>query len=511
VPTTIITMKFKIFAIVIATILSAVHSSTAQQAPANIPGDFADPSIIRQGNSYYAIGTSSEWGPHFPIFKSNNLQQWEQTGFLFDSLPSWSSTSFWAPEYFFHHNTYYVYYTAKRKSDGVSCIGVATSAYPDHGFRDQGILIEYGSESIDAFVYNDNGQLYITWKAYGLDKRPIEILGSKLADDGLSLTGTPFTLLKDERGKGIEGQSILKKDKYYYLFYSAGNCCGVACTYHVSVARALAITGPYTDNAANPVLADGDSWKCPGHGTFVQDPKGNYRYIYHAYNKTSHVFTGREALVAALSWDANQWPVFRHTPGLQNRQTNNYFHYDFANTSKKIFWQWDFRNMQPVVKQADGKLWLSGKYSEKNPCGIALTLRPYAAAYEMSTAVTNTNKARKGLIIYGDANAATGIAVRGDQVEYWISKDGKRTVLNKEKIQQTGVPVHLKMIVSPDFTCRVYWKQLDNWQELTPDKKPYSIGFLPPWDRSPRPGLNFQGNEEEDAAFSFFEIKYKTM
>lgn len=506
--TTTITMKLKILGIVITAILSAIHVTNAQQTPANIPGDFADPSIIRQGNSYYAIGTSSEWAPHFPIFKSTNLRQWKQTGFLFDSLPAWASASFWAPEYFYHHNTYYVYYTAKRKSDGVSCIGVATSAFPDHGFKDRGIVIEYGSESIDAFVYNDNGQLYITWKAYGLDKRPIEILGSKLADDGLSLTGTPFTLLKDELRQGIEGQSIIKKDNYYYLFYSAGNCCGVSCSYNVRVARASAITGPYTDNPANPVLSDGGSWKCPGHGTFVQDAGGNYLYIYHAYNKSSNVFTGREALLAALSWDTNSWPVFNHTADLENRQPSSYFHYDFTHNTQQIFWQWDFRNMQPVVKQGNGMLLLSGKYSDNNPSGIALTVRPYSAAYEISTAVINNNQAAKGLIIYGDATAATGIAVRDNKVAYWISKDKKTTVLSAATIEQTGMPVFLKMIVSPDFTCRVYWKQQGDWHELTPDKKPYQIGFLPPWDRSPRPGLNFQGSEKENAAFSFFEIKY---
>lgn len=33
-----------------------------------------DSSIIRVGDTYYATGTSSEWAPHFPIFKSGDLQ-----------------------------------------------------------------------------------------------------------------------------------------------------------------------------------------------------------------------------------------------------------------------------------------------------------------------------------------------------------------------------------------------------------------------------------------------------
>lgn len=32
---------------------------------------------------------------------------------------------------------------------------------------------EHGKEAIDAFVFDDNGQLYITWKAYGLALFPL--------------------------------------------------------------------------------------------------------------------------------------------------------------------------------------------------------------------------------------------------------------------------------------------------------------------------------------------------
>lgn len=490
----------------VISMLTAVQIAAAQQQ-ANIPGDFADPSITRQDNSYYAIGTSSEWAPHFPIFRSANLVQWEQVSFLFKEAPSWTASSFWAPEYFYHNNTYYVYYTAKRKRDGVSCIGVATSRFPDHGFKDHGPLIEFGKEAIDAFVFDDNGQLYITWKAYGLDKRPIEILGSKLSADGLSLTGDPFTLLKDGQRMGIEGQSILKQGDYYYLFYSAGACCGAKCSYNVRVARATSITGPYEDYTGNPVLSDSGGWKCPGHGTFVQDAKGKYYYIYHAYNKASNVFTGREAMVTALSWKADKWPAFGQEDALKNNKPDTLLHYDFAKTKERIYWQWDFRNMEPVFRVQDGKLQLSGKAAANNPSGVALTLRPYTAAYEINTAVLNSNKASKGLVIYGDASAATGIAVRDDKVEYWVSKDGKRTVLGDQQIR-TGLPVYLKMEIFPDFTCKVYWKQQAAWTQLTPDKQSYSIAFLPPWDRSPRPGLSYIGSEDDDAQFGFFDIKY---
>ena len=78
------------------------------------------------------------------------------------------------------------------KSTGISYIGVATSDSPLHEFTDHGPIVEYGKEAIDAFIYDDNGQLYISWKAYGLDTRPIELLGCKLSADGLHLDGEPL-------------------------------------------------------------------------------------------------------------------------------------------------------------------------------------------------------------------------------------------------------------------------------------------------------------------------------
>ncbi|HTG56619.1 MAG TPA: family 43 glycosylhydrolase, partial [Niabella sp.] len=48
-----------------------------------IPGDFADPSVIRVGNTYYATGTSSEWAPHYPLFKSDDLIHWKEAGYIF--------------------------------------------------------------------------------------------------------------------------------------------------------------------------------------------------------------------------------------------------------------------------------------------------------------------------------------------------------------------------------------------------------------------------------------------
>ncbi|TDQ08597.1 family 43 glycosylhydrolase [Pedobacter metabolipauper] len=505
-------MKFALKTLLLFTTLfiAADIPLFAQEIKAVIAGDFADPSVIRKGNEYFAIGTSSEWAPHFPIYKSGNLKDWKQSGYVFDVTPEWAGSSFWAPEYYFHNNTYFVYYSAKRKKDGVSCIGVATSKYPDRDFKDHGVIIEYGKEAIDAFLFNDNGQLYITWKAYGLDGRPIEILGSTVSSDGLSLTGTPFTMMKDDQGIGLEGQSILKKDDFYYLFYSVGNCCGSKCDYNVRVARSKDFKGPYENHLKNPILQENADWKCSGHGTFVNSPDGKYYYLYHAYNKESTVFTGRQGMLAELVWAGkNEWPSFTAlSAGLISAGKNN-IKDDFNSKSIANYWQWDFRNATPVVKQQKGSLHLSGSITKSNNTGVVLTLRPTAMDYEMTTTVMNQNNALKGLVIYGDANAALGIGVVNNQVEFWSSKDRKRTVLKSILLKNPAAPVDLKITVLPDHTCKVYWKQQkDAWEELVYADQGYSMNHLPQWDRSPRVGLCFHGTPELEAVFSSFNLSY---
>ncbi len=55
-------------------------------------------SIIRVDSVYYATGTSSEWRPITPIYRSSDLENWRQSGYVFDKAPEWTTGSFWAPE-----------------------------------------------------------------------------------------------------------------------------------------------------------------------------------------------------------------------------------------------------------------------------------------------------------------------------------------------------------------------------------------------------------------------------
>lgn len=487
-----------------------------------IPGDFADPSVIKVGNTFYAAGTSSEWAPHFPLFTSTDLVHWEQIGYVFNTKPAWTASSFWAPELFYHNHTFYVYYVARRKSDGISCIGVATSKDPRQGFTDHGVIIDYGKEAIDAHVLDDNGVLYLTFKAYGLDKRPIEILGCRLSADGLKMEGEVFSLLRDDARKGLEGQVLLKKDQYYYLFYSAGGCCGLRCDYNLRVARATSIRGPYENYAGNPLLAENESWKCPGHGTPVQANSAELYYLYHAYSQKDDVYTGRQALLGRVLWDEKTgWPYFAGGKGPSVREAGPAIHntaaahtddiMDSFNTKElPVYWQWDFRHTAPITKLRGGILYLAGKTDTGNHTGTALTVRPLSGHYTCETEVLHDKNSLNGLTLYGDANQSVGISASGNKVQLLEVKDNQRRVLTEAPVK-SNTPVRLRMQVKNGYQCQFFYSQgNESWKELRLDGQAFYDGrHLPPWDRSPRPGLVHYGPVAKPAAFAFFSIHYE--
>ena len=47
--------------------------------------------------------------------------------------------------------------------------------------------------------------------------------------------------------------------------------CRPPCSYAVGVAKAPGPLGPYVKDAANPIMGSGPVWKCPGHGSTVDD------------------------------------------------------------------------------------------------------------------------------------------------------------------------------------------------------------------------------------------------
>jgi beta-xylosidase len=504
-----------------APILSGQNKPTATYHNPVIPGDIPDPTVIRVGEMYYAAGTTSDFAPNYPIYESTDMVNWKQIGSIFNEQPAWTSDSFWAPELCYHNGTFYVYYTAKRKSDRVSCVGVATTNDLRKGFTDRGIIIDWGKEAIDGFVFQDDDQKrYISWKAYGLNKeRPIEILASELSADGLSLVGEHFSLTRFDqgwKGDGSEGQCLVKHNGFYYLLYSVGGCCDNRCDYRVMVSRSKNLKTGWEQFPA-PILQGSEVWKCTGHGTLVTTPDNRWFYLYHSYNATDFEYIGRQGLLDELVWDETSgWPRFKNgnTPSVSaempfaNTQQvrDSVYSDDFSTDRNQLLWQWDLNNPKPEISIQNGLLTLSTHRD-----GLAFTgISPKTGNHSFEAELSGKRSVSSGIAVYGNQKNLLAFTAGHSKLILFQIKKGTKEILAEIPIpEKATISLKLKALHGRIYQF-FYTTDQKNWLPVK-IQNDYSVdgNFLPQWGVAMRTGLIVDGKAGESGAFSFVKMSYK--
>lgn len=489
------------------------YAQTKMEQVQVIPGELPDPSIIEVDGVYYATGTSGDWAPIYPIYRSTDLKSWELISYVFSAVPDWAMSDFWAPELFYKDGTFFCYYTARGK-DGISKIGVATTKDITKGFEDQGVIITWGKEAIDAFVYDDKGQLYITWKAYGLDQeKPVTLLGSQLTDDGLALKGKEFVTLTADadtfEDHMIEGQCIVKYKDYLYMLYSANGCCGAGCNYQVGVARAKSMEGPWEKAPSNPLMVGNAAWKCPGHGTVVHT-QGKWYYLYHGYNTKGFPSLGRAAIFSELYWDdATGWPYFKvdDNTTVKERLVKD-LEDSFEGEHLKMFWRTNLRSKAVKVALTNGKLELTDTAPDpKDKTGAVLCVIPDDSDFEFMVTVKDQNKALKGLVCYTTQSKSLGLGVKGNDLVLWKVVDGQYEEISKTKLQRTeNVQLRAKVHNSKGIDFE-YHLESGNWISL-PTVAGDNLAW---WSSGMKVGLQVKqdpASADATGTFDDFSIRY---
>jgi len=292
----------------------------------------ADPTVMKDPVSgyYYAYGTEDKWSTDnknhiVPIVRSADLVSWSYVGDAFTTRPSWkSSGGIWAPDIAVINGKYYLYYACSTWGDDNPGIGLAISSFPTSGFVDQGKLFlssEIGvPNSIDPFYFEDGGKKYLFWGSFSTAASQ-GTYGVELSDDGTTVKNM------NEKFKIAAGDweavNLFKKNGYYYFFGSKGSCCeGASSTYHVRVARATSLAGPYLDKDGNDIAERGNGtivlqknalYIGPGHNArVITDKKGDDWILYHAMNANNPVVDNvnqRALLLDKINWDTDGWPL----------------------------------------------------------------------------------------------------------------------------------------------------------------------------------------------------------
>lgn len=500
-------------------------------------GDFPDPSVIRVGGDYWAMATSSEWAPEFPILHSRDLINWQVVGAVFQKRPAWSKGNYWAPEITQDRGRFYVYYVGRRddgpdKPETPLCVAVATANSPAGPYTDHGPLVCQEVGSIDGFHIRDEaGRRFLVWKEDGNSRsQPTPIWAQQLTEDGTRLVGERRELIRNTQawerhatlpyGDLVEGPAIIRRGGWFYMFYSGNFCCARDCNYALGVARSRKLLGPWEKNPANPILAGNEHWKCPGHGTVVADARGRDWLMYHAYHAKDFVYVGRQALLDEVKWGRDGWPTINNGRGpsqradapvtARERNAEYRFFDDFTTARLAAGWQWPQDHAPTVSVDAARPGWLTispALNQSGNQIGATLARTTTTGDYEATTVVETRGlqgDASAGLAAYGDDANALGISVGGGRVFLWRREKGNHR-FGASMDAPAAASLHLRMRAREGHLYR-FAISTDgrNWRDVGDEQ---DGSYLPPWDRGVRVALVAGGAKGAPGRFGFLRIE----
>jgi len=295
-----------LFAVVLSLSLFSLSKKVTANSFVKVLNDtiyLADPTVFFDKGIYYLYGTSSNKG--FLVYTSTDLKNWKKpganNGFALKKGEAFGNTGFWAPQVFKRGNTYYMAYTADEQ------IAIAHSNSPLGPFVQEELKAVSGiGKQIDPFVFTDsNGKNYLYHVKLDQGNR---IFVAELKDDfsdvipgtaKVCISGTePWENTAKTDWPVTEGPTVLKKDKLYYLFYSANDFRNP--DYAVGYATSKSPTGPWIKYAGNPIInkkllkVNGT-----GHGDFFTDKNGQMQYVFHTHYSNQKVSPRATVIIKA--------------------------------------------------------------------------------------------------------------------------------------------------------------------------------------------------------------------
>lgn len=279
------------------------------------PGYFADPFVLRVGDTYYAYGTGTELDRDrrdrpaaFSVLRSTTLTHWEHIGGVLPTRPGEEARAYWAPEVAMRDGRFYLYYSsAPPGRDELHRLHVAVADRPEGPFEDKGLVLpDHDEFTIDADPFCDprTGRWYLFFARDFFEERTGTGLAvAPLADDMMAVAAPPRPMLRAnadwqiyerdrplygrrwEAWHTVEGPCVVYREGRYYCFYSGGNW--QTRDYGVSYAVADNPLGPWqhAPEAGPVVLRERPPHALgPGHNSYCVAPDGTGVLVYHAWD-----------------------------------------------------------------------------------------------------------------------------------------------------------------------------------------------------------------------------------
>ncbi len=389
-----------------------------------IPGDYADPTIMRDGKDYYMTHSPFYYAPGFLIWHSQDLINWEP---VCRALTNWKGSAM-APDLVKYKDRYYIYFPADETN-------WVTWADDIRGPWSEPVNLKIGG--IDpGHIADENGNRYL----YVNEGEVI-----RLTDDGLATIGEKKPVYGGwgipnkwkVECKCLESPKLNYKDGYYYMTSAQGGTAGPATSHMVVVARSKSPLGPWENSPYNPIVhtySSRENWWSKGHGTLIDDVNGNWWIVYHAYAKGYHTL-GRQTLIEPIEWTADGWYRTKSTatPITLDKQITHGLELSDDFNGPELGLQWTFwKEYAPKSLAFDnGALWVKAKGNTPANGRLLLTTAE-DKNYETQVEINTGNGNRAGLILFYNEKAYAGVV-----------SDGKKFIVYQNANKQFELPNEL--------------------------------------------------------------------
>ncbi len=267
-----------------------------------VSGDHPDPTILKDGGTYYMTFSSFYSYPGLVIWKSTDLVNWTPVA---PALKTYLGV-IWAVDLVKHDGRYFLYIPADPTGKGWSIFVI--SADRIEGPWSEPIDLKISGCIDPGHVVGEDGKRYLFVNGV----RRIRLTDDGLATDGpLEKAYEPWRYPDDWVVENFapEGPKLLRHNGWFYLITAVGGTAGPATGHMVIAARSRSINGPWEHCPHNPLVrtrSTSEPWWSRGHASLVEGPGGDWWMVYHAYENGFRTL-GRQTLMEPIEWTADGW------------------------------------------------------------------------------------------------------------------------------------------------------------------------------------------------------------
>lgn len=426
-----------------------------------LAGDYADPSILRVGDSYYMTHSSFDYAPGLKIWHSVDLVNWKPAGY---ALGNYIGTV-WAPDFIKYNGKYYIYFPVHREGTIKTMVVVADS--PSGKWSEP---VDVGIDGLidPGHIVGEDGKRYLFFSDGWM---------TAITDDGLKTTGERKKVYEGWKypadwvveGFCLEAPKLMKVDEYFYLTVAQGGTAGPPTSHMVVTARSKSVFGPWKNAPNNPVIrtqSRDEKWWSVGHGTFIETPDKKWYLVYHGY-ENGYYNLGRQTLIEPVEWTTDGW--IKAVNGIKRDEqqpmpvkssvqiSNLSFSDDFS--TNRLGFQWQFYKGTDISRfQIQNKTLVLKAQGDSPTNSGPLTFITGDHSYEMVVEAEVRKDASAGIIVFYNPSRYCGLGFKENKII--VEENG----FSREISTFKGSKAFLKLKNNRHIVTLEYSMDGENWQ-----------------------------------------------